>query len=507
MPEGGNTPNRYIMHSMTISNNEGVQQDIKSLYVDFEISESIFTNYIGGYVTILDGQNLFNRIGFSGQEYIRIHFSGIEGVDSEVPFEEQVDITCRIFKVDGIQKDNTGTTQQYRIFFISPQSLAGKRKRLSKAYSGSLSDITAKILKNELSIQDNDEKVPSGLFMSVREQSEPQNIHVVVPKMTINSTINWLVHNMSKEEGTTKNNYYFYQTARNGYKLNSVDDMMGIKYLNGEVVFGVPEGGTGDIDATYDDDGKDGRPGPGMDIYDITRDSLFNVEDNTGDGVYSGTRITYNPTLKLYQEIEYSVLGQEEYKINGEGEWEGGVHISKAPPFRIGKEKYHQPSDGHEGEGDMGNAMVQDVDGLNDSIITYKDAVIDFGYEPIYNINGVNKNTVGIHTDTGLHNFRRNAVRRMLETNSMNIVISGRTNINAGMVINLDLRQPIPGGDGVEPEIIQNGEMLITGLTFQATKDELVCQLTCASDGAEVNIDGYDAPPVPPNEDLEGQLS
>ena len=104
MPEGGNTPNRYIMHSMTISNNEGVQQDIKSLYVDFEISESIFTNYIGGYVTILDGQNLFNRIGFSGQEYIRIHFSGIEGIDSEVPFEEQVDITCRIFKVDGIQK-------------------------------------------------------------------------------------------------------------------------------------------------------------------------------------------------------------------------------------------------------------------------------------------------------------------------------------------------------------------------------------------------------------------
>ena len=138
-------------------------------------------------------------------------------------------------------------------------------------------------------------------------------------------------------------------------------------------------------------------------------------------------------------------MGQEEYKLNGEGEWEGGVHISKAPPFRIGKEKYHQPSDGHEGEGDMGNAMVQDVDGLNDSIITYKDAVIDFGYEPIYNINGVNKNTVGIHTDTGLHNFRRNAVRRMLETNSMNIVISGRTNINAGMVINLDLRQPIPG--------------------------------------------------------------
>ena len=87
----------------------------------------------------------------------------------------------------------------------------------------------------------------------------------------------------------------------------------------------------------------------------------------------------------------------------------------------------------------------------------FRSIVNELHGEKIYNINGVNKNTVGIHTDTGLHNFRRNAVRRMLETNSMNIVISGRTNINAGMVINLDFRQPIPGGDGVEKEIIQNG--------------------------------------------------
>ena len=506
MPEGANTPNRYVMHSMTISNNEGYQLDIKQIYQDFMISESIYSNHIGGYVTVIDGSNVFNRIGFTGQEYIRIHFSGIEGIDTEVPFEEQVDITCRIHKVSAMKKTTDGNTRQYKLYFISPQSIASKRKRLSKAYSGSLSDISAKILKNELGIQDSSDKTTDGRWMSVRQQSEPQNYHVVVPNYTVNNTLDWLVHNMSVEEGSTRDSFYLYQTARNGYRLHTVEDMMGIKYLNGEVVFGEPLGGTGDKDATYDDgegQGEEGRPGPGMDIYDINQVEMFNTEQNTTDGVYSGKRITYNPTLKLYQEIEYSILGQEEYKLNGDGEWEGGTHISKAPPFRIGNESYRQPSDGTEGEGDMGIAMT--IEGL-ESIITYKDAVVDFGYEPQFNINGVNKNTISLHQDTGLHNFRRNSVKKILDTNTMNIVISGRTNINAGMVINLDLKQPIPGGEE-EPEILQNGEMLITALSFQGTKDELVCQLTCSTDGAEVNIDGYDAPPVPPNEGLEGQMT
>ena len=123
MPEGANTPNRYVMHSMTISNNEGYQLDIKQIYQDFMISESIYSNHIGGYVTVIDGSNVFNRIGFTGQEYIRIHFSGIEGIDTEVPFEEQVDITCRIHKVSAMKKTTDGNTRQYKLYFITSLDL------------------------------------------------------------------------------------------------------------------------------------------------------------------------------------------------------------------------------------------------------------------------------------------------------------------------------------------------------------------------------------------------
>ena len=488
-------PNKYTMHSMTISNNEGVQEDIKQIFTRFSLTESIYANYIGAMITVVDGINLFNRIGFTGQEYIRIHFSGVEGITGEVPFEESIDVTLRVFKVSKVQQDSTGTTQTYNLFCISPQKFPARRNRLSKAYSGSLSDITAKILENELNISQEPEKVADGRFMSVREQSEPDNIHVVIPNWTIEHTLGWLCGQMTKETGTYRDNFYLYQTCRDGYRLNTIEDMINIKYLGGEVVFGEPQSGTGNPETVYDDDGTGGqsRAGPGMDIYDRVKYNLFDTVDNTNKGVYGGRRITINPTNKIYQEIDYSILGQEEWETTGEGEWKGGTHISKSPPFRLQREHYRHPADGAMGEEDLGQAMTVES---WDPIYSYNQSAIDLGYEPTFAINGVNDNTINVHKDTALHNFRRNAVKELLDASSMNMVISGRTNINCGIVINVDLKQPIPGGDKIEDEITHNGEMLITELTFQGTPAELVCQLTCVKDGYEVNWDGYEMPPT-----------
>ena len=45
-------PNKYTMHSMTISNNEGVQEDIKQIFTRFSLTESIYANYIGCHCLI-----------------------------------------------------------------------------------------------------------------------------------------------------------------------------------------------------------------------------------------------------------------------------------------------------------------------------------------------------------------------------------------------------------------------------------------------------------------------
>ena len=73
----------------------------------------------------------------------------------------------------------------------------------------------------------------------------------------------------------------------------------------------------------------------------------------------------------------------------------------------------------------------------------------------------------------------------------MNIQISGRTNIRAGMTINIDLKQPTSTAD-VRDELSHNGRMLIEGITWIGTEDGLEVQLTCSTDGHQVPYDSFE---------------
>ena len=68
---GRNQPNSYRIESITISNNEGNSYEVSNMMVEFNISESIYQMFLTGSITLADSANFFNRIGFTGQEYIR----------------------------------------------------------------------------------------------------------------------------------------------------------------------------------------------------------------------------------------------------------------------------------------------------------------------------------------------------------------------------------------------------------------------------------------------------
>mgnify|MGYP006239488283 FL=1 len=64
---GRNSPNSYRIESIVISNNEGNSYDVSNIFETFTITESIYQMFLTGSITILDGTNLFNRIGITGQ--------------------------------------------------------------------------------------------------------------------------------------------------------------------------------------------------------------------------------------------------------------------------------------------------------------------------------------------------------------------------------------------------------------------------------------------------------
>ena len=71
---GLNTPNSYRLIGVIVSNNEGRQWDITDEVDSFELKESIDSIFLKGYITIGENNNVFNRINFTGQEYIRLNF-------------------------------------------------------------------------------------------------------------------------------------------------------------------------------------------------------------------------------------------------------------------------------------------------------------------------------------------------------------------------------------------------------------------------------------------------
>ena len=79
----------------------------------------------------------------------------------------------------------------------------------------------------------------------------------------------------------------------------------------------------------------------------------------------------------------------------------------------------------------------------------------------------------------------------LFESNRLNIQISGRTNISAGMLIHVDIPQPTPVG-GEKDELQHNGKLLIESITWKGTRDELEVQLSCTTDGHQVNPDTFE---------------
>ena len=118
---GRNQPNSYRIESIVISNNEGNSYDVSNLMQSFQITESIYQMFLTGHIVLLDNINLFNRIGFTGQEYIRIHIGGIQGGEEIVPEDQQINQVFRIFNIKShIREIENPKNQVYSLEFSTP---------------------------------------------------------------------------------------------------------------------------------------------------------------------------------------------------------------------------------------------------------------------------------------------------------------------------------------------------------------------------------------------------
>ena len=506
MPQmiGRNTPNSYRIESITITNNEGNSYEVTSLMQSFQITESIYQMFLTGNITILDDMNVYNRIGFTGQEYIRIHISGIQGNEEDPPVDEHIDQIFRIFNVKmQVNTPKNAKLQLYTLEFCSPLLYLARTQRISQAYRGKTGDILNKICKDKLNFQEKPRKKTGqgstqkqskglvkggralGNFFSVFDADVGEVNGMIIPNWSVFKTLRWLRDNTSDDTEEWGDSYYFYQTCMDGFKFHSIESMRKLEYLSGAVTF-KPRMGDGDENFNYDF-----KDGTGNDILSYNKVNTYNVLNNHLHGMYSGTIHSFDPKSKLLMEIPSQF--EQQFKIQDSGKKKGqyknpNIHFALSPSFRFMGENIKIPPDG----GVVGQDMAPvDADIPQDGITEAHGSAVSFNYNNPFSFSqGIHESGHSVSYATERNKFNRERAEKLLESNRINIQISGRTNISAGMTINIQLLQPTPTTEARE-ELTHNGRMLVEGITWVGDQDGLETQLTCATDGWQVNPDTY----------------
>lgn len=498
---GRNSPNSYRIESITITNNEGNSYEVSNLMQSFQITESIYQMFITGSMTFTDSMNIFNKIGFTGQEYIRIHIGGIQGYESIVPHEQRIDQVFRIFNVSNhVRSIENPVLQIYRVEFCSPLLYLARTQRISQAFRGKTGDILNKICFDKLNFQEKPIKKTGqakrteprvkggqalGNFFSVFESGVGDVNGMIIPNWSVFKTLRWLRDNTSDNTEEWGDSYYFYQTCMDGFKFHSIESMRKIEYLGGQITF-APRMSGGDENFNYDV-----KDGVGNDILAYNKSNTYNVLDSHLHGTYGGNIQVFDPKTKLLMTIPSQF--EQQFPIVDSGDKKGQYknkkkHFAVAPSFRFGAENIKIPPDG----GIAGEEMPPiDADIPMDGITEATGAAVSFNYNNPYTFSqGVNVSGHSVSYATEVNKFNRERAEKLLENNRMNIQISGRTNISAGQTINIQLLQPTPTTEARE-ELTHNGRMLVEGITWIGTEDGLETQLTVATDGHQVNMDTF----------------
>ena len=134
---------QYEIQSLVIYKNN-VEVDIRSIFVEMNIFDSIFTNSISGNIIIVDSLGALRGFQFDGSEYLIVKMS--KGGDL-FSYEK----VFHIYKRSNRDILTYGS-ESYQLDFISDEYTVSEQTRVSQHFEDTYSNIAKLILKNYLNV-------------------------------------------------------------------------------------------------------------------------------------------------------------------------------------------------------------------------------------------------------------------------------------------------------------------------------------------------------------------
>lgn len=266
----------FELIDVKVGSARGLIVDVYNFVLDINIYEDMFSPTLSGNITLNDAQDLINLMPFIGEEKLLITFKTPSMSDKAALVEQ----AFYIYKMTD-RKYTAERAVQYTLHFISFEGVRDLNNKLSKGYSGQISELVKRFIKGDLASE-----------KEINAEDTKNTISYVSNYWSPFTNINYLARrSISKTNDAA--NYVFYENTR-GFNYRSIDQLLEqdpvTKYI-------------------YDNNTRD-PSGAGSSKRDVTDElsridsytinSAFDYMQRIQNGMYKARLITHEIVTKTY---------------------------------------------------------------------------------------------------------------------------------------------------------------------------------------------------------------
>lgn len=197
----------FVLNELSIVAKDGKKYDIKQIYGELSIFDSLTMPVMSGNVLIRDSVGLSDALFFDGSEVLLVDISKVDKAD---PFNMRS--SFRIYQQTN-RKSDRPTSESYLLHFVSDEMIFSDQLRVNQFYENNYSEIAKKILIDYLKIS----KDKIGIETSKGIKS------VVIPNLRPLEAINWCAARAVDDKLSP--NFMFFENIT-GFNFLSLSEML-----------------------------------------------------------------------------------------------------------------------------------------------------------------------------------------------------------------------------------------------------------------------------------------
>lgn len=320
------------INEVTIINTRGFAQTITPQVAGIDIYEDLFSPIITGTIVVRESHDLIGLFPLVGDEFVKIQVA-----TPSLPIEDTYAAEFFIYKIS----DRFKTAERevaYIIHFMSKEGLVDANKKISKTYSGKISDIASKVIKDA----------------DAMETPKKSNIEPTANSTKYTSNFWSPIENLMYLTGTAVNqnkspSYVFFET-KYGLNFVSLDSLYSLP-IKQEFVWDQYSQDISSLGGSTRNITEDYKR-----ILQISTPDVVDYLDRATNGMYASRVVHYDLTTKIYTSKNY--IAKEQFsKGNHLNPYSviSNDFVGRPNSLIINEHKYYAS---YTGTGDVTNAKV-----------------------------------------------------------------------------------------------------------------------------------------------------